>query len=355
MHRKRNGEKHDHYRVLGVGRDATEAEIRRAYRRHMSESSSEHTAPDPRLDALVQEAYEALTDPERREAYDRTLAPPKLLGISGGDNPRKRWTVAIGGLLLVLGGAYYFLVAREREAAMGLYPATEGAMQVHTAASVAIGRVTRIDISGKATPLGIAVAVEEGVMMTPCTGLAPGAQIVVSIPPRSVPGALLAADEASGLCKLRMHAGGSWPLMLTAQEPRPNDRIYAVQVNPQGEVVLREAKVVRVSHGPKGRVVEVAKHLAQVPEGSPLMDLHGRIFAVAMEGQHRMLPAGWGEGTQPGAVPRTAAPPPQEDDEPDAKPAPGPPRGFRPEDISPERRERLEKAFRPPPSVPDDL
>lgn len=354
MHRKRHGEKQDHYQVLGVGREASEAEIRRAYRRHMSQSSSEQTAPDPRLDMLVQEAYEVLADPERREAYDRTLAPPTLLGISGGDNPRKRWTIAIGGLLLVLGGAYYFLVAREPEVTTGLYPATEGAMQVHTAASVSIGRVTRIDISGKATPLGVAIAVEEGVMMTPCTGLVPGSQIVVSIPPRSVPGALLAADEASGLCKLRMHAGGSWPLTLTAQEPRPNDRIYAVQISPQGEVMLREAKVERLAHGPGGRVVEVAKHLTSVPEGSPLMDLHGRIFAVAMEGQHRMLPAAWVEGTQPDTVPRKAAPAPK-DEEPEAKPAPERPRGFRPEDIPPERRERLEKAFRPPPTVPDDL
>jgi hypothetical protein len=230
-------------------------------------------------------------------------------------------------------------------------------MQVHTKASVAIGRVSRIDISGKKTPAGVAVAVEEGVMMTPCSGLSPGAHLVVSIPPRNVPGQLQSADEAVGLCKLRMQDAGSWPLNLTAQEPRPGERIYAVLINAQGEVVLREAKVERLSATPAGRVVEVAKPLAAAPDGSPLIDLHGRVFAVAMDGKHRMLPASWVEKTQPDVTPRKPAPKAREedDDEGDPRPAPGLRKPMRPEDVPQERRERLEKAFRPPPKVPDDL
>ena len=348
--------KENYYEVLGVSPTASDREIQRAYRKRRAELEDDRTVPDARLQMLVQEAYDTLSDGDRRDAYDELLKGPKMLGISGGRDPRKRWTIAIGSVFVVLGLAYYFLVVREDEVATSLYPATEGAMEVHTKASVAIGRVTRIEMSGKAAPLGVAVAVREGVMMTPCTGLVPGAQIVVSVPPRSVPGQMLNADETLGLCLLRMHAGGSWPLTLTSQEPRVGDRIFAVQMNPQGEVMLREAKVERMAPGPAGKVVEVAKHLTAVPDGSPLLDIHGRMFAVLMEGRHRMLTPAWIARAQPDFAPPRPAPKAAEDDEPDAKAAPElrrPPRG--PEDISPERRERLEKAFRPPPKMPDDL
>ena len=347
--------KESYYEVLGVSPGATERDIHRAYRKLKAELDDDRSVPDTRRQMLVHEAYDVLRDEQRRAAYDESLRGPKLLGISGGRDPRKRWTVAIGSIFVVLGLAYYFLVAREDDTSTSLYPATEGAMEVHTKATVAIGRVTRIEMSGKTAPLGLAVAVQEGVMMTSCGGLAPGAQIMVTIPPRAVPGQLLNADEALGLCLLRMHAGGSWPLTLTAQEPRPGDRIFAVQVNPQGEVVLREAKVKRLAPEAGGKVVEVEKLLAQVPDGAPLLDVHGRVFAVASAGRHRMLLPEWIQRTQPDPAPRPA-PKAREEDERAPREAPEfrrPP--MRPEDIPPERRERLEKAFRPPPTVPSDL
>jgi hypothetical protein len=345
----------NYYEVLGIRVDASEREIHRAWRKLKAELEDDRTVPDRRRQILALEAYETLADAKRRSEYDASIRAPTLLGISGGRNPRKRWTVAIGGLFVVLGLAYYYVVARQEEMSNTLYPATEGALEVHTKASVAIGRVSRIEMSGNSTPLGLAVAVQEGVMMTPCKGLGPGAQIVVNIPPRTAPGQMLKADEALGLCMLRMHAGGSWPVTLTSQEPRPGDRIYSVQLNPQGEVALRELKVTRLAPKPAGKEVEVAKQLTKVLDGAPLLDVHGRVFAVAIEGGYRMLPAAWVEQTQPDPVRAKPAPKAREEDEPEAKPAPGMRRPMRPEDIPPERRERIEKAFRPPPSVPDDL
>lgn len=347
--------KESYHEVLGVKPDATQRDIERAWRKLHAQLQDERTAPDTRRQMLLQDAYDTLSDPLRRAAYEATLRGPRLLGIPGGRDPRKRWTVAIGSLFIVLGLGYYFLVAREPVAGNALYPDTDGAMDVHTKATVAIGRVSRIDMSGKATPLGVAVAVREGVMMTPCTGIAPGAHIVVTIPPRDAPGQVLHADQSVGLCTLRLHAGASYPLHVTAQQPRTGERIFAVQLNPQGEVTLREAKVERVSPTPAGNVVEVAKPLASLPDGTPLLDRHGRVFAVAIEGRYRMLGSGWVERTHADAAPPAAAAKPrQEEREPKAAPesrrAP-----MRPEDIPQERRERLEKAFRPPPTVPADL
>jgi curved DNA-binding protein CbpA len=62
----------DYYRILGLPRNATVMDIKRAHRR----LAKEHH-PDGRGGArseefvLIQEAYDALSDPERRRKYDR--------------------------------------------------------------------------------------------------------------------------------------------------------------------------------------------------------------------------------------------------------------------------------------------
>ena len=69
----------DLYSVLGVGRDATDAEIKRAFRR-----LAQQTHPDVNREAgaderfkEINQAYQVLSDPQRRQAYD-------MFGTTGG-------------------------------------------------------------------------------------------------------------------------------------------------------------------------------------------------------------------------------------------------------------------------------
>ena len=63
----------DYYALLGVARDASHAEIKRAFRRLARELHPDVSeAPDAeRRFRAIAEAYEVLSDPERRRAYDR--------------------------------------------------------------------------------------------------------------------------------------------------------------------------------------------------------------------------------------------------------------------------------------------
>src|SRR5947207_5903351 len=63
----------DYYKILGVNREAADDDIKRAYRklaRKYHPDVSKETNAEEKF-KNVQEAYEALKDPEKRAAYDQ--------------------------------------------------------------------------------------------------------------------------------------------------------------------------------------------------------------------------------------------------------------------------------------------
>ena len=66
--------KRDYYEVLGVNRNASEDDIKRAYRKHALKYHPDRNKNNPAAEEQFKEgaeAYEVLMDPQKRQAYDR--------------------------------------------------------------------------------------------------------------------------------------------------------------------------------------------------------------------------------------------------------------------------------------------
>ena len=86
--------KRDYYETLGVGRDAGEAEIKKAYRQKAKELHPDRN-PENRAQAeeefkLIAEAYEILSDPQKRAQYDRYGHAGPDQGFTFGDMDFRR-------------------------------------------------------------------------------------------------------------------------------------------------------------------------------------------------------------------------------------------------------------------------
>ena len=79
--------KRDHYEVLGCGRDAGEAELKKAYRRLAMKYHPDRSPDDKQAEARfkeAKEAYEILSNSDKRAAYDQFGHAGVEAGQAGG-------------------------------------------------------------------------------------------------------------------------------------------------------------------------------------------------------------------------------------------------------------------------------
>lgn len=90
----------DYYKLLGVGRDASQAEIKKAYRKLAMQYHPDRNPNNKEAESKfkeINEAYQALGDPEKRSHYDRLgseYSQWQQQGAPGGGFNWGQWTTA---------------------------------------------------------------------------------------------------------------------------------------------------------------------------------------------------------------------------------------------------------------------
>lgn len=101
-------EKTDYYKILGLEKDATESEIKIAYRKLAKKYHPDLNKTDPKAkDKFIElkEAYDTLSNPRKRQIYDQTGYDPRNIDMN--DIFRNFNSLQIREILMQIFGGFY--------------------------------------------------------------------------------------------------------------------------------------------------------------------------------------------------------------------------------------------------------
>ena len=295
------------YEILGLPNDADDQDIGLAYQKRNYELAR-MTPHDPSAEAYVRQAYEVLSNPARRAAYDASLTTaseraavagqaPDLV-IEDDEAPRGRpWLplgVAAAAILILVIFALRMgrspdppkapvaPVAEAPKPAPPPPPAQPlGAESILRAALLSAGRVMSYEMSGRAVPLGLAVAIEPGAMLTTCHAIPASSQLVVRHGADALSANLSVTDEVLDLCRLTVTGLNARAVEVAADEPKAGDKIFTLGVNAAGEYALTEGTVTQTRMAQSVKLLEVSMPIAPGASGGPVFDTFGRLVGIA--------------------------------------------------------------------------
>lgn len=276
------------YEVLGVRRDASASEVRRAYERIRAELRKETVAPNPRLAAMAKVAYETLSDPGRRTEYDDSLGPVELLARTRGG--RGIAVAGLGVLAAVALAAYYFFVMRPGDApsARSGEDQSLGPQELLRAVAPHVGRLQGAMMSGEVQELGMAVAIAEDTMAATCRGITALSVLTVVVEGIVSKAPLASADGTHDVCLLQVK-GASKGVAMRPGPPTAQEKLQAVLPGTGAALQLRQVHVTRSIPSPNGTVLEV-KAAVPLPNGTPVFDQQARLVGIVV------APHAFGEG-----------------------------------------------------------
>ena len=313
------------YEILGVPRDANEIDIGLAHKKRLAELQRA-TPPDPGGQVLLHQAIEILADKNRRAAYDASLltaeekaaaaehtAEPDLV-LEGGEEekPRNKLLLPIIGAVVVLALALVFILRGHDTAPQpSAEPVAEApkppppppkplnAAQIMTISLASVGRVMSYEMSGRAVPLGLALSVESGTMVTTCHGMPAGSQLVVRVGAENSSATLDVTDEVLDLCRFTVAGLAAKPLVLAQEDAKAGDAIFVLGANAPGELALTEGNVKAIRPSANGKVIELSMPVAPNGSGGAVFDNYGHLVGIATTkpkegtGLSIALPASW--------------------------------------------------------------
>ncbi|MBL8523932.1 MAG: trypsin-like peptidase domain-containing protein [Betaproteobacteria bacterium] len=346
----------NYYQVLGVDPRASSGTITAAYERAKAKLA-ESGLDDPDTLALLRDAWETLTDPGDRAAYDESLAepePPIRLGAAGPrppampseeplvmhesesssfrDRPSFKIGVVVGVVLLALlilpllfkkeakapastvatspTGATSTITSSTAvlgenpppAASPAKYPETGArtAEQVFAEVSPSVVKVVASNESGLPFSTGSGVVTGRGVVITNCHVVIKGVDISVRSGKDSYPATIALADETYDLCQLNV-SGLNAPAVEVGsmQYVRTGQKVIAIGA-PQGlELTISEGIVSSLRETRLGNLIQTTAPISKGSSGGGLFNISGQLIGIttfqARTGQNLnfAVPADW--------------------------------------------------------------